>query len=99
MSERNTKVDLAAVRLEAYVKMNPIADRLRNAGATAARMRENGMLLDRAPLTLSVAEAADFAEVKRRSWQRWEAAGELPKAALERFWRRVDEHIAKEKTR
>lgn len=43
---------------------------------------------------LSVRAAAKFAEVDRRTWQRWEAAGELPKAALERFRRRVEEAAA-----
>jgi len=47
--------------------------------------------------TLSVARAAELAEVTRRNWQRWEKRGSLPKAVLDRFWRRVDDLAAKRK--
>ncbi len=88
MNERNIQANLAEARKSAAEKLRAakvffIGDIVRSAGDSS----------------IVVAAAASFAEVDRRTWQRWERAGELPKAALDRFWRRVEEAITAAKAK
>lgn len=82
--ERNVKADLGAVRREARFKLG---------GYAHFAVPPLVYVDDPTNEAITVLRAAAFAEVKKRTWQRWERAGELPRAVLERFWRRVEEEI------